>query len=65
MQIQKGQHKDIEKIFPDYNKEKSYIEFEAGNDNGKTFYGDFIVNISNKGIYRFYEDKNIKPKKIK
>ena len=58
--IQDGQDKDIRKEFPDYDREKSEISAEAGNDTGKTFYGSFLVYIYRKGYYKFEDGKLIK-----
>jgi hypothetical protein len=63
--IQQGQHNIIDKKFPGYDRERSEIWAEAGNDNGETFRGAFVVQIRGKhaGIYRFEDgkfDKKIK-----
>ena len=57
MNITNGQHEDIKKVFPSYNREKSYVIAEAGLDKGTTFYGAFIVKIYYKGTYRFEDGK--------
>lgn len=60
--IQPGQHKIINKVFPGYNREKSEILAEAGNDTGETFLGAFLVQIGGKngGVYRFDDGKLVK-----
>lgn len=55
--ITSGQDKDIKKSFPDYDKEKSHIVSEGGNDNGETFKGSFLVQIHKKGVYKFTDGK--------
>lgn len=57
MKITEGQHKDILTAFPCYDKDKSFIVFEGGNDNGATFTGSFLVKIYRKGVYRFDDGK--------
>jgi hypothetical protein len=53
MNIQTGQNKDIQKVFPTYNREKSHIVAEGGNDNNDTFKGEFLVKIYKNGVYKF------------
>jgi len=60
LHIQNGQDNIIKKEFPDYNRSKSEILAEAGNDNGNTFSGNFLVKIYNKGVYRFDNGKLVK-----
>lgn len=60
MNITNGQDKDIRKFMPDYNKEKSSVIAEAGNDNGDTFKGSFLVKIYRKGVFRFTDSKMTK-----
>jgi hypothetical protein len=63
LKITNGQHNVILKAFPDYDREKSYIIVEGGNDNGDTYTGSFLVKIYKKnsnrsiGIYRFDDGK--------
>jgi len=59
MKITDGQDKIISGHF-NYDRSKSNIEFEAGNDTGETFNGDFIVNIFNKGTYKFTNGNLVK-----
>ncbi len=60
MRITDGQNNDIKNIFPNYNRNKSSITFEAGNCNNKTFSGTFLVQIYRKGIYKFIDGTVIK-----
>ncbi len=60
MNITDGQHNDIIKRFADYNKDKSSIIAEGGNDNGQTFNGTFLVKIYRKGTYKFKDGILIK-----
>lgn len=60
LKITDGQDKVIKKEFPEYNREKSHIEAEGGNDTGETFKGDFLVKIFGKGYYKFSDGKLIK-----
>jgi hypothetical protein len=60
LKITDGQDKDIRKQFPDYNRDKSYVEAEAGLDKGTTFYGAFLVKIHGKGWYKFEDGELIK-----
>lgn len=60
LHIQDGQDNDIKKEFPDYDRSKSEIISEGGNDNGETFRGSFLVNIHGKGVYKFEDGKLIK-----
>lgn len=49
MVIQNFQDKAIRTFYPSYNREKSHIVFEGGNERNM----DFIVKIYRKGTYRF------------
>lgn len=60
LKITEGQHQDILKSFPDYNREKSEVLAEGGLDKGTTFMGDFLVRIFRKGHYKFSDGKLIK-----
>lgn len=49
MVIQNFQDKAIRTLFPSYDREKSHIVFEGGNERNM----DFIVKVYRKGTYRF------------
>lgn len=48
MEITTSQHNVINRIFPNYNREKSSILAEFGNE----IWSDFLVKIFRKGTYR-------------
>lgn len=66
LEITNGQHKDIMKSFPYYDRDRSFVIAEGGNDNGETFDGSFLVQIYLKrkkyrfGVYRFEDGKLLK-----
>lgn len=62
MKPQKGQILTVQKYF-NTSSESMEILAEAGNDNGKSFLGNFIVKIKRTGIYRF--DNGILIRRIK
>ena len=63
MNAQQGQIEQLKKSFSGIKQLDIDILFEAGNDNGKTFNGDFIAKIKGRGVFRVYE--NGSTKKIK
>jgi len=60
MKAQAGQIAQLEKHFSNINSENITILFEAGNDDGETFNGEFIAKIKGHGVFRVYENGSTK-----
>lgn len=56
MQILSGQHALITKHLGAYNREKSSIICEAGNNVNGTWRGDFLAHIYRRGYFRFNDN---------
>ena len=57
MHILNNQHNIINSIFPDYNREKSYVLFEAGTNHKEYFNGVIHIKIYKKGRFRISMNK--------
>ena len=64
MKVQEGQKKLIKSKLPDVNISKCSIVAEGGNDNGKTFYGSFMVKVSIGAGDEYYRFDDGEVKKI-